>query len=99
MVARHRTRPLLTPLALRRTIVEEAAAKPEAVRLRSLRRRLTPLDRALTDRAAEALDRLSCCIDNLSNVGCLNICAPRCGHRLRPRGFLSTKANASKSAR
>lgn len=72
IVARHRTRTILTPLAVRRAIVEEAAAKPEPVRLRSLRRRLTALDRALSDREAEALDRLTSCINSLSNIGCLN---------------------------
>src|SRR5208283_4999758 len=46
--------------------------KPEAVRVRSLRRRLTALDRALSDREAEALDRLTTCINGLSNIGCLN---------------------------
>ncbi len=71
-VARHRTRTLLTPLDLRRAIVEDAATKPEPVRVRSLRRRLTALDRALSDREAEALDRLTSCIGSLSNIGCLN---------------------------
>ena len=72
IVARHRTRTLLTPLAVRRAIIEEAAAKPEPVRVRSLRRRLTLLDRALSDCEAEALDRLTNCIASLSNIGCLN---------------------------
>lgn len=72
IVARHRTRTLLTPLAARRAIVEEAAAKPEPVRVRSLRRRLTALDRALSDHEAEALDRLTSCINSLSNIGCVN---------------------------
>ncbi len=72
IVGRHRTRTLLTPLAVRRAIIEEAAAKPEPVRVRSLRRRLTQLDRALSDREAEALDRLTSCITSLSNIGCLN---------------------------
>ena len=71
-VARHRARTLLTPLAVRRAIVEDAASKPEPVRARSLRRRLTVLDRALTDPEAEALDRLTTCIGGLSNIGCLN---------------------------
>ena len=71
-VARHRARMLLTPLAVRRAIVEDAASKPEPVRARSLRRRLTVLDRALTDPEAEALDRLTTCIGGLSNIGCLN---------------------------
>lgn len=72
IVARHRTRTLLTPLAVRRAIIEDAAAKPEPVRVRSLRRRLTLLDRALSDCEAEALDRLTNCIASLSNIGCLN---------------------------
>lgn len=72
IVARHRTRTLLTPLEVRRAIIEEAASKPEPVRVRSLRRRLTMLDRALSDREAEALDRLTTCISSLSNIGCLN---------------------------
>ncbi len=71
-VARHRTRTLLTPLAVRRAIIEEAAAKPEPVRVRSLRRRLTALDRALSEHEAEALDRLTSCISSLSNIGCVN---------------------------
>ena len=72
VMARHRTRTLLTPLAVRRAIIEDAAAKPEPVRVRSLRRRLTLLDRALSDCEAEALDRLTNCIASLSNIGCLN---------------------------
>ncbi len=57
---------------MRRAIIEEAATRPEAARLRSLRRRLTPLDRALSDREAEALDRLTSCLNSLSNIGCPN---------------------------
>ncbi len=72
VVTRHRTRTILTPLAVRRAIIEEAATRPEAVRDRSLRRRLTTLDRALSDPEAEALDRLTSCINSLSNIGCLN---------------------------
>jgi hypothetical protein len=72
IVARRRVRTLLTPLGVRRAIIEDAATKPEPVRIRSLRRRLTVLDRALSDREAEALDRLTSCISSLSNVGCLN---------------------------
>ena len=72
IVARHRTRTLLTSLAVRRAIIEDAGAKPEPVRVRSLRRRLTLLDRALSDCEAEALDRLTNCIASLSNIGCLN---------------------------
>ena len=61
IVARHRTRTLLTPLAVRRAIIEDAAAKPEPVRVRSLRRRLTLLDRAsvrLRSRSARPVDQL-----------------------------------------
>jgi hypothetical protein len=72
IVARHRARTLLTPAAVRRAIIEDAETKPEPVRLRSLRRRLTALDRALSDREAEALDRLTSCVASLSNIGCLN---------------------------
>ncbi len=72
IVARHRARTLLTPLAVRRAIIEDAEAKPEPVRTRSLRRRLTALDRALSDPEAEALGRLTSCIASLSNIGCLN---------------------------
>ena len=72
IVSRHRARTILTPLDVRRAIIEEAAAKPETVRVRSLRRRLTALDRALSDAEAEALERLTSCINGLSNVGCLN---------------------------
>lgn len=71
-VARHRIRTILTPLAMRRAIIEEAAALPEAARVRSLRRRLTALDRALSGEEAEALDRIASCLHSLSNVGCLN---------------------------
>ncbi len=72
IIARHRTRLILTPLSARRSILEDIAEKPEAVRLRSLRRRLTVLDRALSDREAEMLERLTSCINGLSNVGCVN---------------------------
>ena len=72
VLARHRARTLLTPLAVRRAIIEDTASKPEPVRVRSLRRRLTVLDRALSDREAEALDQLTSCISSLSNIGCLN---------------------------
>jgi hypothetical protein len=71
IIARHRVRTLLTPLEARRAILEDVA-QTEAVRLRSLRRRLTALDRALSDREAEMLERLTACIGSLSNVGCLN---------------------------
>jgi hypothetical protein len=72
VIARHRTRMILTPLPVRLSILEDIAGKPEATRLRSLRRRLTALDRALSDREAEMLERVTSCINGLSNVGCLN---------------------------
>jgi hypothetical protein len=76
VIARLRTRTLLTPLAVRLAILEDAAAKPETVRLRSLRRRLTPLDRALSDGEAEMLERLTSCIIGLSNTGCIDLSKP-----------------------
>jgi hypothetical protein len=72
IVARHRARAILTPFEMRRAIIEDAAEKPEPVRLRSLRRRLTALDRALSDAEAEGLERVTSCIGSLSNTGCLN---------------------------
>jgi hypothetical protein len=69
-VARHRARMILTPIAVREAIIEDAAAKPEPVRLRSLRRRLTPLDRALSGIEAAMLERLTSCLDGLANIGC-----------------------------
>jgi len=66
VIARHRARTILTPLEVRRAILEDVASKPEAVRVRSLRRRLTVLDRMLTDQEAEALERLTTCINSLS---------------------------------
>jgi len=58
-VIRHRVRTPLTPIAVRMQILEETRELPEAVRLRSLRRRLTVLDRALSDADAANLDRLA----------------------------------------
>ncbi len=72
LVARHRTQTVLTPIARRRAILEEIADKPQTVQLRSVRRRLTALDRALDDRQAECLDRLTTCMIRVSNVGCVN---------------------------
>jgi hypothetical protein len=72
IVARHRARTILTPLEARRAILEDIATKPETVRLRSLRRRLTVLDRMLSDEEAEALERLTSCFHGLSNVGAVN---------------------------
>jgi hypothetical protein len=71
-IGRHRTRTILTPVSVRRSILEDIAAKPQTVQLRSLRRRLTVLDRALGDREAEMLDRLISCSNGLSNVGCVD---------------------------
>jgi hypothetical protein len=56
---RHRVRLPLTSFPARMRILEEARDMPEAVRLRSLRRSLTPLDRALTDEEALSLSRLA----------------------------------------
>ncbi len=72
VVARHRARTILTPFAVRQAILEDIASKPETVRLRSVRRRLTVLDRMLSDREAEALERLTSCLNGLSNVGAVN---------------------------
>jgi hypothetical protein len=76
VIARLRTRTILTPLAVRLAILEDAAAKPETVRVRSLRRRLTLLDRALSDCEAEMLERLTSCIISLSNAGCVDLSKP-----------------------
>ncbi len=72
IVARHRARLILTPLETRRAILEDIASKPELIRVRSLRRRLTVLDRMLSDNEAEALERLTLCFNGLSNVGAVN---------------------------
>ena len=76
IVARHRARTILTPLEMRRAILEDVASKPESVRVRSLRRRLTILDRMLSDQEAEALERLTTCINSLSNVRSINYLKP-----------------------
>ncbi len=76
IVARHRARTILTPLEVRRAILEDAASKPEPVRIRSIRRLLTALDRMLTDEEAEALERLTTCINSLSNVRAINYLKP-----------------------
>ncbi len=72
VIARHRARTILTPLEVRRAILEDIASKPETIQTRSLRRRLTVLDRMLTDREAEALERVTSCLNALSNVGAIN---------------------------
>lgn len=56
-IARFRKKPVLTSYQERLRLMEENRAKPEAYRARSLRRKLTRLDRALTDQEAYALDR------------------------------------------
>lgn len=76
VIARHRVRTILTPLEVRRAILEDVASKPEAVRIRSLRRRLTVLDRMLSDHEAEALERLTTCINSLSNVRSIDYLKP-----------------------
>ncbi len=76
IVARHRARMILTPIEVRRAILEEVASKPEPVRVRSLRRRLTVLDRMLSDEEAEAMERLTTCINSLSNVRAINYLKP-----------------------
>lgn len=56
-IPRMRAKPLLTPMAVRQAILDELDGQPEDFRLRSIRRRLTRLDRALTDTDAAVLDR------------------------------------------
>lgn len=56
-IARLRKPMKLTGYQERMRIIEENNDKPEAFRERSLRRRLSKLDRALTDAEAYALDR------------------------------------------
>jgi hypothetical protein len=58
LVARYKARAPFTLLDMRQQIMEEAKDKPAAKRERSLRRRLTPFDRALSEAQAEILDRL-----------------------------------------
>ena len=86
IIARHRARTILTPLEVRRAILEDVALKPELVRVRSLRRRLTILDRMLSDQEAEALERLTSCINSLSNVRSINYLKPEV--RYTPLGRL-----------
>lgn len=54
---RQKQRQIITPLAERLRIFEENEGKPEEFRARSLRRRLTRVDRVLTDMEASVLDR------------------------------------------
>lgn len=56
-MARLRKRQLFTPYEQRIRMMGENQDKPEEFRARSLRRKLTKLDRALTDDEAYALDR------------------------------------------
>ncbi len=97
IVARHRTRTLLTPLAVRRAIIEEAASKPEPVRVRSLRRRLTRArPRAFRPRGGSArpadllhLQPFEYRLPQLFEVGG--------AFESRSAGFPSAKAGASRS--
>jgi hypothetical protein len=68
----YRVRPALTPYALRIALLEEAAEKPRETRDRSLRRKLTALDRALSDGEARALDRYCTLIEAVGAIGCVN---------------------------
>lgn len=54
---RNRTKPIFTSWEVRLRIVDELSEKTEDFKQRSLRRKLTKLDRALTDRQAFALDQ------------------------------------------
>lgn len=54
---RNRTKPILTSWEVRKRMVDELREKTDNFKQRSLRRKLTELDRALTDRQAFALDR------------------------------------------
>lgn len=54
--ARHRAKPIFTGWEIRKRIVDELRERPEEFKQRSLRRRLTKLDRALSDEQAFALD-------------------------------------------
>lgn len=56
-IARLQRRRLFTPYAHRIRMMQENQDKPEAYRKHSLRKRLTKLDKALTDDEAYALDR------------------------------------------
>lgn len=56
--ARLRACQIMTPLIVRTRILAELADRPEEFRRRSVRRRLTALDRALSDGQAQALDRV-----------------------------------------
>jgi hypothetical protein len=58
MVARYKARAPFTLLEARQRIMDEAKDKPKERRERSLRRRLTPFDRALNEDQAAIIDRL-----------------------------------------
>ncbi len=58
LVARYRARAPFTLLAMREQILEEAKEKPKPKRERSIRRRLTPFDRALSEEEATIIDIL-----------------------------------------
>jgi hypothetical protein len=57
-VARYKARVPFTLLEARRRIMDEAKDKPKEKRERSLRRRLTPFDRALSEDEATVIDML-----------------------------------------
>lgn len=54
---RHRAKPMLTSWAVRKRMIDELSERPEGFKRRSLARRLTKLDKALTDLEAYSLDR------------------------------------------
>ncbi|MGO9171989.1 MAG: hypothetical protein ACLP7P_08505 [Rhodomicrobium sp.] len=71
-MARYRVRSILTPIEVRRAIVADIATKAETVRVRSLARRLTRLDRALSEAEAAALYRIVNAINDACNIGCID---------------------------
>jgi hypothetical protein len=72
LVVRYRVRPVLTPPEARRAIMDDVASKAETVRVRSLARRLSRLDRALSCPEASALYRIVNAINDVCNIGCIN---------------------------
>jgi hypothetical protein len=54
---RYRAKPIITPMAVRARILEEVRDRPAEFQRRSARRRLTALDRALSDENAAIIDR------------------------------------------
>ena len=63
------TRPILTGYERRMAAIAETGKLPEAKRERSLRRKLTVLDRRLSDEEPKALDRLTSCIILSGRIG------------------------------